>query len=376
MYRLLRPLLFLLDAERAHHVITALFRLLMRIPVVGAWIARRNRVRDPRLAQRVWGLAFESPVGLAAGFDKNARLYRAMAGLGFGLVEVGTVTARPQPGNPRPRLFRLPADRALLNRFGFNNDGAQAVAERLAAGRSPVPLGVNLGRSKVVSNEEAVADYLESLEAVWSHADWITVNVSSPNTPELRALQAREHLAPLLRALRERLAALAVAAGRRGPPPLLVKIAPDLDADSAALDDLCATLREERIDGVICGNTTLARAPLLTPAVEVEGFGAGGLSGPPLHARMCRLVRWLRERLGPEVPIVASGGIEDAETAWQAIEAGASLIQLYTGLIYKGPGLVREIHRGLCARLEARGLSSLAEAVGRGAAPYGEVRAG
>lgn len=361
MYRLLRPLLFLLDAERAHHLVTGLFRLLMRLPLLWPWVRRRHLVRDPRLAQRVWGLTFENPVGLAAGFDKDARLYRAMAALGFGAVEVGTVTARPQPGNPRPRLFRLPRDRALVNRFGFNNEGCEAVAARLRTGSSPVPLGVNLGRSKVVSNEEAVGDYLESLAALWRAASWVTVNVSSPNTPELRELQMRERLGPLLGALKGRLAELAAEAGRPAPP-LLVKIAPDLDA--AGLDAVCAVVRERGVDGVICGNTTIERAPLETAAAEVGRLGAGGLSGPPLHARMCRLVARLREDLGPGVPIVAAGGIDDGETAWRAVVAGASLIQLYTGLIYRGPGVVRDVNRGLLARLEASGYTSLAEAVG------------
>lgn len=363
MYRLIRPLLFLLDAERAHRVVTRLFKAMLWLPLVGRWIRWRHRCRAPELAQDLLGLRFENPVGLAAGFDKNAEIFDEMSALGFGFVEIGTVTARAQPGNPKPRLFRLPRDKALINRFGFNNDGAAEVAKRLTGRALPIPLGVNIGRSKVVSNEQAIDDYLESLETLWSYASYITVNVSSPNTPELRALQTRDRLGPLLDALRGRLGELAEAADRQ-PPPLLLKVAPDLSDDE--LVEVCEVIRERAIDGIIATNTTISRDGLTTPAIEVEKLGAGGLSGPPLAERSLEVVRKLREQLGADVPIIASGGIFDAEGAWRALQAGARLIQVYTGLIYNGPGFVKAINQGLLRRLRERGISSVAEVAEKG----------
>jgi dihydroorotate dehydrogenase len=364
VYRLIRPLLFLLDAERAHHLVTRAFSWLMRVGPLRRWVLRRHQVRSKALAQTLFGVRFENPVGLAAGFDKDARLYPALAALGFGFIEVGTLTARPQAGNPRPRLFRLPRDHALINRFGFNNEGAAAAAARLATHPAPCPLGINIGRSKVVSNEDAADDYCESLRAIWRHADYITVNVSSPNTPELRALQASHHLDDLLARLGSELEAMAEQEGRAAPP-LLVKIAPDLDDEDIV--ELCDTFRKRGVAAVIATNTTISRDHLSTPQDRVARLGAGGLSGPPLRARSLDVVKLLRAHLDQGIPIIAAGGILDASSAWEAITAGASLVQIYTGLVYRGPKLVREINRGLLAKLQEAGLDSLEGAVGRAA---------
>ncbi len=297
------------------------------------------------------GLRFAHPLGLAAGFDKNARGIDALAALGFGHVEVGTVTGRPQPGNPRPRLFRLPADHAVVNRMGFNNDGAAAVAERLArraAGRvrhegggPEVVLGVNIGKTKVVPEEEAVDDYRLSTGLLAPHADYLVVNVSSPNTPGLRDLQAVEKLEPLLRAVRRR--ADEVVTQRR--VPLLVKIAPDLsDEDVLAVADLAVAVG---LDGVIATNTTISRDGLASDPAVVEAAGAGGLSGAPLHDRALAVTRMLRARVGPAMTLVGVGGISTPEQARARLEAGATLLQAYTAFVYGGPAWPRRLVRGL-----------------------------
>jgi dihydroorotate dehydrogenase len=333
----------------------------MAVGFLRRWMSRRHRVDAPELRQKLMGIEFDNPVGLGAGFDKNAEMYVEMAALGFGFVEIGTVTARAQPGNPRPRLFRLKRDQALINRMGFNNDGAARVSARLRKGRAACTLGVNIGRSKVVSNDEAIADYLTSLELLWETASYVTVNVSSPNTPGLRSLQGAEQLGPLLSSVRERLAELAAEADRP-PPPVVLKVAPDLDG--SAIDDLCGILSQGTVDAVICSNTTIERTGLVTPPATVESMGAGGLSGRPLRKRTLEVIRAFRRRLGDDFPIIGSGGIFDAESAWNAVTAGASLVQIYTGFIYRGPGIVREINRGLLARLREAGLSNIREAVG------------
>ncbi len=371
MYRLIRPLLFLLPPERSHRLAMGALWLLLRIPALGPWFAARYQVRSPRLQQTLWGIPFANPVGLAAGFDKDAAHHADLASLGFGFIEVGTVTAHSQPGNPRPRLFRLPADRALINRMGFNNQGAEVAARRLAATPPRGPLGVNIGRSKVVPNEQAIDDYLASLRRLWRFASYVAVNVSSPNTPELRHLQAAEHLGPLLRALRDGLRELAREAGAPAPP-LLVKIAPDLD--DREIDDIADVVRDLGIDGVICSNTTVSRADgagdaLRTPAEQLEAIGAGGLSGRPLRGRPERLIRRIRRRLGPQIPIIGVGAVFDASDAWRLIGAGANLVQVYTGLIYAGPAMVRDINRGLLARLDAHGFDHIEQSVGHDARP-------
>jgi dihydroorotate dehydrogenase len=324
------------EPERIHHGAFAAIRAAR--PVTD------RLVRVPTAPVRALGLTFPHPLGLAAGFDKNAVGIDGLGALGFGHVEVGTVTGEAQPGNPRPRLFRLPADRAIVNRMGFNNDGAEVVARRLAArGRragGPV-LGVNIGKTKVVPEDEAARDYEKSAGLLAPHADYLVVNVSSPNTPGLRDLQAVEKLEPLLTAVRRR--ADEVTPERR--VPLLVKIAPDLsDEDVLAVGDLALAIG---LDGIIATNTTISRADLATPASTVEQVGAGGLSGRPLTERSEEVLRALRGRVGPDLTLIGVGGITTVEDARRRLEAGADLLQGYTAFVYEGPLWPRRIVRGL-----------------------------
>jgi len=353
MYRLLyRMVLRRVPAEAAHHAAFGLIRAVAAVPGAASLLRRRLGPRDPVLRVRALGLDFPGPLGLAAGFDKDARGTRGLAALGFGFIEVGTVTARAQPGNPRPRMFRLTADRALVNRMGFNNAGAPAAAERLVLSRrrpgGPV-VGVNIGRTRAVPEAEAAADYAASARAVAGVADYVVVNVSSPNTPGLRDLQAADRLRPVLVAVRAALDAAAGTAGRR--VPLLVKIAPDLaDADVDAVADLALELG---LDGIIATNTTVSRDGLASSPAEVAAAGAGGLSGPPLRARALAVLVRLRARAGDRLVLIAAGGIETPDDAWERLRAGATLVQAYTGFIYGGPLWPRRMHAGLAARLRA-----------------------
>ena len=361
MYRLLyRMVLRRVPAEAAHLAAFGLIRVFGRVARVpgAAWLLGRwLGPRDPVLRVRALGLSFPGPVGLAAGFDKDARGTRGLAALGFGFVEVGTVTARAQPGNPRPRMFRLTADRALVNRMGFNNAGAPAAAAALdrsrgrSRGRSWGPggpvVGVNIGKSRAAPDEEAAADYAASARAVAAVADYVVVNVSSPNTPGVRDLQAADRLKPVLTAVRSALDASSPA--RR--VPLLVKIAPDLaDADVDAVADLALELG---LDGIIATNTTVSRDGLASPPAEVTAAGAGGLSGPPLRARALEVLTRLRERAGDRLVLIAVGGIETPDDAWERLRAGATLVQAYTGFVYGGPLWPRRMHAGLARRMKA-----------------------
>jgi dihydroorotate dehydrogenase len=346
MYRLLfAVLLRRLPAEAVHRLSFRALRLLTTTPGALPLLRRLYAPRDAALRVRALGLDFPGPVGLAAGFDKDAEAYEALGAFGFGFVEIGTVTARPQPGNPGPRLFRLVEDRAIVNRMGFNNAGARAAADRLR-GRRAVIVGVNIGKTKVVPEHEAVADYVESTERLAALADYLVVNVSSPNTPGLRDLQAVEHLEPLLRAVR--------AAADRATPrrvPLLVKIAPDLaDADIDAIADLALALG---LDGIVATNTTISRDGLTSG--NVEDAGAGGLSGAPLKRRSLEVLERLRKRAGDRLVLVSVGGIETADEAWERLQAGATLVQAYTGLVYGGPSWPRKVNRGLAERLRGEG---------------------
>jgi dihydroorotate dehydrogenase len=356
--RLIRPLLYLLPAEAAHHLVFTMMRVAAKVPGARA-AAALTAPSDDALRVDALGLSFSSPVGLAAGFDKDAAGIDALAALGFGFLEVGTLTAEPQPGNPKPRLFRLPRDHALVNRLGFNNRGAADAARRLARRRAGVVVGVNVGKTKAVPDEGAVDDYVRSVELCGAHADYLVVNVSSPNTPGLRDLQAVERLGPLLGAVRE---ALDRTASRR--VALLVKIAPDLsDADVDAVVDLCLQLG---IDGMVVTNTTVARGGLRTPSAEVASLGTGGLSGRPLKARSLEVLRRVRARAGERLVLIAVGGIESADDAWDRIRAGATLVQLYTALVYEGPALPRRIARGLARRAREAGFARVQDAVGSG----------
>lgn len=366
VYTLLyRLVLCRIPAETAHRLAFGLIRLAAALPVLRSVVGRWFAPAHPALRLRVLGLDLPGPLGLAAGFDKDARGVDALAALGFDFVEVGTVTARAQPGNPKPRMFRLPADRALINRMGFNNAGAAAVAYRLEqrsrrakrAGRGPFAVtGVNIGKTKLTPEDEAVADYVTSARTLGEFADYFVVNVSSPNTPGLRDLQAVERLRPLLKAVRE---ALDSAVSERRVP-LLVKVAPDLsDADVDAVADLALELG---LDGIIATNTTIARSGLRTSSDLVSE--TGGLSGAPLRERSLEVLRRLHDRTGGRLVLIAAGGIESGDDAWERIRAGASLVQGYTGFVYGGPSWARKVHRGLLRRMRAEGFTSLEQAIG------------
>ena len=344
MYRaLIRPLLYLLPAETAHHFAFACLRLVAAIPGVTAmmrWIFHRG---DSALPIRALGLDFPNPIGLAAGFDKDAVGFEALGAMGFGFVEVGTLTGQPQSGNPKPRLFRLPKDRALVNRMGFNNRGSADAVTRLKRPHETI-VGVNIGKTKIVPEEEAIGDYVASAKRVGTYADYVVVNVSSPNTPGLRDLQSTEKLRPLLIAVREALNE--VSPSRR--VPLLVKIAPDLaDEDVDAVAELAIDLG---LDGVIATNTTIRRDGLQSSAEEIEACGAGGLSGPPVHDRSLEVLKRLHARVGEQLVLISAGGIETPEQARERLNAGATLVQIYTAFIYEGPLLPSRLAKGVARR--------------------------
>ncbi|ADI15806.1 quinone-dependent dihydroorotate dehydrogenase [Truepera radiovictrix] len=361
MYKALRPLLFHLDPESAHDRAMALLEWTARHPGALRLVRAACALDDERLQTRAFGLRFPNPIGLAAGFDKNAVAVPTWAALGFGFVEVGSVTAHAQPGNPKPRLFRLPEDAALVNRMGFNNAGAAAVAARLAAlrasGAIQVPLGVNLGKSRVTPLDDAPGDYVQSLGALWPHADYFAVNVSSPNTPGLRALQEAARLDELLGAV------TAFAAAQPVQKPILLKLAPDLS--EAELAEAAERAARYGLAGLIATNTTVSREGLRTPLDE-----AGGLSGKPLRARSLAVLRFL-QGLGTGLPLVSVGGVASVDDVYERLAAGASLVQLYTGLVYEGPLLLKRLHRGLLRRLEHEGLASVEELARRHAPPPG-----
>ncbi len=344
-YRVFTRLLHLLDPEMAHHVAvwSAQHHVAPRLP---GW-------EDPILAVTLWGRRFENPVGLAAGFDKNAVAVDALQRQGFGFIEVGSVTPRPQPGNPRPRLFRLPRDQAVINRMGFNNDGHGAVMARMARRRHARPVGVNLGKNR--DSPMNPDDYVAGVRAFAAISDYLVINVSSPNTPGLRALQGRAPLAEILEA---------ASAARREmeleqPTPLLLKIAPDLAEGELA--DVAEVALRNGIDGMICTNTTAERPPRLRDPGRLE---AGGLSGPPLFEVSTRVLSRMYRLVGGKIPLIGSGGIDSGAAAYAKIRAGATLVQLYTALIYQGPGLVNRVKRQLATLLRRDGFSCLAEAVG------------
>jgi len=344
-FRFAGPLIRSFDAERAHDLTILALR--------SGLVPPQPKDRDPALAQRLFGLDFPNPIGLAAGFDKNAEVPDAMLGQGFGFVEIGTVTPRPQPGNPQPRLFRLVKDRAVINRMGFNNQGRDAVAARLSGRRRQGIVGVNLGKNKDTPAEDAAADYEKGVQTLGPLADYLVINVSSPNTPGLRALQGKEPLAELV--ARTQAARRALAA----PPPLLLKIAPDLEAQD--LVDIAEVAEQGGLDGLIVTNTTIARPAGLVSSRRDE---TGGLSGVPLMAPSTAVLAEMYRLTGGRLPLIGSGGIASGADAYAKIRAGASLVQVYTALIYQGTALVTRIKRELSAALRRDGFATLAEAIG------------
>ena len=362
LYRsLLRPILFRLPADTAHELALHSLPLLLRSQLARDFVARRFESR-PFGELRRFGLRFSNPVGLAAGFDKNGIALSALAALGFGHIEAGTVTYQPQPGNPQPRMFRLPLDQALINRAGFNNNGAEAFVARVAKHRPACVLGVSIGKSKVAPLEAAVSDYLNCFETVYSVADYIAVNVSSPNTPGLRELQKAEQLQELLGALQTRNQELAQARKHKSLIPLLIKIAPDLQ--QADLEMVVDVAGRANVAGIIATNTTIDRAGLKTPGERVRACGQGGLSGAPLRSRSTQMIANLYRLTRGSITLIGVGGIFTAADAWEKICAGASLVQIYTGFIYQGPSVAKEINEGLAEILQRTGFESVDDAVG------------
>jgi len=356
LYRLLRPLLFALDPERSHELTLDLLRGLRSIPGAVALVRAMWGRRVPSLPVEAMGMRFSNPVGLAAGLDKDAACIEALAAFGFGWLELGTVTPRAQPGNLRPRLFRLRRAHALINRMGFNNAGVEAFGANLRASRAPCPLGINLGKNRDTPIERALDDYVSGLRALYPLADYVAVNVSSPNTPGLRGLQEGGHLEQLLGGLTRERSALADRHGRR--VPLALKIAPDLD--DPQIDEIARLLLAYRFDAVIATNTTVSREGVAGEPLSRE---AGGLSGRPLRDRSTAVIRSLYRQLQGRIPIIGVGGIESADDAWDKLVAGADLVQVYTALIYRGPALVQEIATGLTERVRAGGFESLSAAL-------------
>lgn len=337
MYKFFRPLLFLVDPERIHAFVFGLLRRQSLIPGFSSSLRAAFLIKDPRLERRVFGLTFRNPVGLAAGFDKDAKLIDAMSDLGFGFIEIGTLTPKPQPGNNKPRLFRLPQDQALINRMGFNNEGVLAAVEHLKKRRSSIIVGGNIGKNKSTPNERAHEDYTAGFNALYEYVDYFVVNVSSPNTPGLRELQEKEPLEQLLKTIKE------LSLTKPVRKPVLLKIAPDLS--TGQLDDIVQILQSTGIDGVVATNTTISREGLSTSDSDLKHIGSGGLSGKPLGVKSTEIIRYLRARLGKDFPIVGVGGIMTPADALEKMEAGADLIQIYTGFIYEGPALIRNINK-------------------------------
>lgn len=345
MYKwLILPILFRFDAEQVHHFVCGTLKFLFKIPGIPFVFRQLFNYEHPSLEREVFGLKFKNPVGLAAGFDKNAELMDELACLGFGFVEIGTVTPLPQDGNEKPRLFRLKPDRALINRMGFNNHGAAAAAERLRKRKINILIGGNIGKNKLTPNENALDDYLKSFDALYEAVDYFVVNVSSPNTPGLRDLQEKEPLMKILAALTQRAKELAAKYSSL-PKPILLKIAPDLT--DSQLDDIIEIVTSTKIAGVIATNTTISRSDLLTNDSKIKKIGAGGLSGAPLTHRSTEVIRYICDKSNRAFPVIGVGGISSPEDAKAKLDAGASLVQIYTGFIYEGPGLAKQICKAL-----------------------------
>jgi dihydroorotate dehydrogenase len=343
MYQsIIKPLLFKLDAEKAHHFTFRQIKRVFKLPFASSFFKALFAEEDKILETKVFGLTFKNPVGLAAGFDKDAKLIDELANFGFGFIEIGTLTPLPQAGNPQPRLFRLPADQALINRMGFNNEGVAAAVERLKQQRlknthPQLIIGGNIGKNKVTPNEDAVKDYQICFDALFDYVDYFVVNVSSPNTPNLRELQDKAPLTALLTTLQEK------NKQKPQPKPILLKIAPDLT--NQQLDDIVEIVQTTQIAGVIATNTTISRADLTTDSTMIESIGTGGLSGKPLTNRSTEVIRYLFEKSGKTLKIIGVGGIFTPKDAIEKLEAGACLLQVYSGFIYEGPAMVARINK-------------------------------
>jgi dihydroorotate dehydrogenase len=339
MYSFFRSILFLFQPERAHYITANFLHVLLKIPGIKFLWEKKYNVKHPSLERNVFGLNFPNPVGLAAGFDKDARMYTDLFSCGFGFIEIGTVTPKSQPGNPLPRLFRLKEDHAIINRMGFNNGGVDVCYDRLKNRDRNLIVGGNIGKNKWTENDDAVNDYLCCFNTLFEVVDYFVVNVSSPNTPGLRDLQEKKPLLKLLSTLSEE------NKKKKSPKPILLKIAPDLT--NGQLDDIIDIVKESGIDGVIATNTTISRDGLIMDKEKVEKIGAGGLSGKPLNKRSTEVIRYLTSKSNHAFPIVGVGGIHSIEDAHEKLNAGASLIQLYTGFIYEGPSLIKRINKSL-----------------------------
>ncbi len=325
--------------ETIHHLVFKTLKIVNFIPGISAITRACYTVNDKKLERHLFGLTFPNPVGLAAGFDKDAKLYDELANYGFGFIEIGTLTPKAQPGNEKPRMFRLPQDEAVINRMGFNNGGVDEAVRRLKNRKSTVIIGGNIGKNKITTNEDAVSDYEKCFEALFDYVDYFVVNVSSPNTPNLRALQDKEPLTKLLLRMKE------LNSLKNQPKPILLKIAPDLTNEQ--LDDIIDIVKQTKIDGIIATNTTISREGLRTDKKRLEEIGAGGLSGKPLTKRSNDVVKYLSEKSNKSFPIIGVGGIHTAGDAINMLNAGADLVQVYTGFIYEGPGIVKKINKGI-----------------------------
>lgn len=334
---ILRPIFFSIDPERIHHLVFKLIKFSQSIPGIPFLTRLIYVTKNQKLEREVFGIKFPNPVGLAAGFDKDAKLYKELSNFGFGFIEIGTITPLAQPGNDKPRMFRLPEDQALINRMGFNNEGISGAIERLKNRPKDLIIGCNIGKNKNTPNEQATSDYEKCFEALYAYVDYFVVNVSSPNTPNLRALQEKEPLKQLLQHLQS------LNNNKPKQKPILLKIAPDLTNEQ--LDDIVEIVLDSKIAGVIASNTTISRSNLKTNATRIEEIGMGGLSGKPLTKRSTEVIAYLSKKSNKSFPIIGVGGIHSADDAIEKLNAGASLVQLYTGFIYEGPALIKAINK-------------------------------
>ncbi len=341
LYGVTRWFLFLMKPETAHHFTANFLHYFFKVPGVKTLTTLQFRKDHPALKTELFGLTFNNPVGLAAGFDKDAQLFDELSCLGFGFIEIGTVTPKPQPGNEKPRMFRLKGDSALLNRMGFNNEGVTAAALRLRKRKTDIIIGGNIGKNKLTANENAVDDYLKCYKELYDVVDYFAVNVSSPNTPDLRALQDKEPLLHLLQQI------MKLNSEQKKPKPVLLKIAPDLN--HAQLDDIIDIVKTTKVNGIIATNTTIDRGILLSERQNVETYGTGGLSGKPLAKKSTEVIKYLTEKSEGTIPVIGVGGIHCAEDAIEKMQAGASLVQIYTGFIYEGPSLIKRINKAILA---------------------------